>query len=169
MAIIAPEVMADVKTAEVQDFTPIPKGDYVLKVTETGLKNTKDGTGQYISLTFTVMGPKYQGRKVFAIINLINKSMEAQRIGRQQLKSLITASGAAVEMVNDTDQLIGMTCGARVEIEESEQWGAKNRVKRFMKPEAVKSAPITPAGDSFSDAFSAPAVETAEDGPWFAA
>jgi len=161
MAILSAEILEGVRTAEVQDFTPLPKGDYTLQVAKTALKPTKDGRGQYINVEFTVLGPKYQGRKLFTNFNVLNSSAEATRIGRQQLKSLILSAGVPAEQVTDTEQLIGMTCGARVDTEENEQYGAQNRIKRFMKPEAVSQASGLP------DAFTTIAPASSDEAPWF--
>lgn len=182
MAILSQNVLEGIRTAEANmGYEPLPEGEYTVKVDSTDLKPTKNGTGQYINVELVVLGPKYQGRKLFARFNIVNDSMEAMRIGRQQLKGLMTAGGMTQDQINrfsDTDQLVGLTFNVRVGIEEGKgQYDAQNRIKSYKKAEGVSVPPSAPAfaapapGGSFSEAFSTPAVaSTAKANPipsWF--
>lgn len=154
MAILSQNVLEDIRTAEVVNFEPIPEGRYTVKVDATDLKPTKDGKGQYIKVEFIVLGPRFQGRKLFANLNIVNDSAESMRIGRQQIKSLMVAGGMSQEQINrfnDTDQLLGLTVNVRVGVDEgSGQYGPQNRIKGY-----EKAAPITTPP---ADAFTAPSA-----------
>ncbi len=167
MAVLSAEVLNGIRTAEVQDYSPIPEGDYTVKVNDTELKATKSGKGQYIKVEFTVLGPKHQGRKLFENFNIINDNTETARIAKQQIKSLMLAGGMTAEQVqkfNDTDQLLGLTCCARVSVrDDGGEYGPQNRIKRFTKMEAA-GAPAS--GGSFSSAFAAPQAAPASDVPF---
>jgi hypothetical protein len=128
MAFLGQEFKAD-ELPEPQSFDPIPGGEYTATVTRSELKQTKAGTGQYISLGWQVEGPSHQGRIVFDNININNPSEKAEEIGRRQLNELLRAIGMA--RVSDTDELIGSTCVIRVGVEKSEQYGDKNNVKGY--------------------------------------
>lgn len=133
MAILDQRFTQAFQTAEANSgFDPIPPGDYILQVSETELKNTKNGSGQYIKVAFTVMGPKYEGRKIFTNFNIRNASPEAERIGVSQLKALVVAGGVA-EPLMDTDQLVGATVSARVTVDKSDdpQYDDQNRVSHY--------------------------------------
>ena len=163
MAILSQNVLEDIKTAEVSlGYEPIPEGDYTVKVDNTDIKPTKNGAGQYIKVEFVVMGPKFQGRKLFANFNIVNDSAEAMRIGRQQIKSLMIAGGMTQDQVNkfnDTDQLLGLTCNVRVGVEDGKgQYEPQNRIKSFKKMEAMSLPSVPAMGGSFSEAFSRPAA-----------
>ena len=163
MAILSQNALEGIRTAEATlGFDPLPEGEYTVKVDSTDLKPTKSGTGQYVKVELVVLGPKYQGRKLFANYNIVNDSMEAMRIGRQQIKSLMTASGMTQEQINqfnDTDQLLGLTCNVLLGIDEgNDQYGAQNRIKRYKKAEAV-AAPAMSGG--FDTAFTKPATASA--------
>jgi len=154
MAILSQNVLEDIRTAEVMNFEPLPEGKYTVKVDATDLKSTKNGTGQYIKVEFVVLGPRFQGRKLFANHNIVNDSAESMRIGRQQVKSLMVAGGMSQEQINrfnDTDQLLGLTVNVRVGVDEgSGQYGPQNRIKGY-----EKAASITPPP---TDAFAAPSA-----------
>ena len=136
------------------NFDPIPAGWYTAQIAKAELKDTKDGTGQYINMQMTITGPSYQGRVVFAMINIRNKSQKAEEIGRQQLGDLMRALGLA--RVQDTDELIGGNLSVKVAIDQSPGYDAKNVVKAYKAIEG--SAPPMPA--------STPAAGGGTTPPW---
>lgn len=81
----------------------LPPGRYPAQVIESEVKATNAGTGQYLSLTLEVVDGPHAGRKLWDIINLINPSETAQRIGREQLSALCHAVG--VTLASNSDPL----------------------------------------------------------------
>lgn len=45
-------------------FDPIPAGKYLAVITETEMKDTKKGGGQYLQLTFQIIDGPFKGRYV---------------------------------------------------------------------------------------------------------
>jgi len=125
-----------------RNFEPLPAGWYTTVVAGAEIKNTKAGTGQYISIRYDITGPTHQGRVVFGNLNIKNPNPKAEEIGRQQLGELMRAIGLAT--VQDTDQLIGGQLMIKLDVRESEQYGASNDVKGFKAngsaPPAAKAA-----------------------------
>ena len=111
------------------DFAPIPAGEYTVSIAAADLTPTKDGTGRYIKLKLNVIAPTHQGRVLFSNLNIRNQSAKAEEIGLQQLGSILRAINLAE--IEDTDQLIGGTLIAKVDIRTSEQYGAQNEVKAY--------------------------------------
>lgn len=74
-------------------FDPIPAGKYLAIITETEMKPTKAGTGQYLQLTFQVLEGEHKGRLVWARLNLSNPSDMAVKIARAELSSICRAIG----------------------------------------------------------------------------
>jgi hypothetical protein len=97
-------------------FDPIPPGWYTALITKSELKTTKNGLGQYINLRFDITGPSHQGRVVFTIINVKNSSPTAEKIGREQLGSLMRAIG--LSQINDSDELLNGNLQVKVDIKE---------------------------------------------------
>lgn len=130
-----------------QDFQPIPDGVYNAEIKSAEMKDTKDGTGQYINLALTVLGPTHANRIVFSMINIVNKNPAAEEIGLRQLKELRIACGIA--SLRDTDELIGKTLKIKVGIKKDENYGDKNTVKSYMSasggsmPAPTGSAPAS--------------------------
>ena len=142
------------------DFQPIPAGWYNATVAGAELKDTKAGTGSYISVRLDVTGPSHEGRVVFTNLNIKNPNPKAEEIGRQQLDSLMRAIG--IPTVENTDQLIGGNCSIKVSIKLSEEWGDKNEVKAYRSvegstPPMPKTTPATtPAAADDGDKTSPP-------------
>jgi hypothetical protein len=130
-----------------RNFEPLPAGWYTCVVNGAEIKNTKAGTGQYIAVRYDITGPTHQGRVVFGNLNIKNPNPKAEEIGRQQLGELMRAIGLTT--VQDTDQLIGGQLSIKLDVRESEQYGASNDVKGYKSsgsaPPAAKAAPTTPA------------------------
>jgi hypothetical protein len=96
------------------DFTPLPEGWYNASITKADVQATKDGTGQYIKVQYTITGPTHQGRVVFGNLNIRNASAKAEEIGHQQLGELMRAIG--VQRLEDTDQLIGHNLSIKLKV-----------------------------------------------------
>jgi hypothetical protein len=135
---------ADTLPVSDRNFEPLPAGWYTAVVNAADIKVTKAGTGKYIAVRYDITGPTHQGRVVFGNLNIKNPNPTAEKIGREQLGEIMRAIGLAT--VQDTDQLIGGQLQIKLEIRESEQYGASNDVKGFKSagsapPAAVKAAP----------------------------
>ena len=74
-------------------FDPIPAGKYLAVITESEMKPTKAGTGQYLQLTFQVIDGEYKGRLIWARLNLDNPSDMAVKIARAELSAICRAIG----------------------------------------------------------------------------
>jgi hypothetical protein len=62
-------------------------------------------------------------------LNIKNPNPKAEEIGRQQLGEIMRAIGLST--VQDTDQLIGGQLMIKLDVRESEQYGASHDVKGF--------------------------------------
>ncbi len=146
MAQLPETFSADALPVSDRNFEPLPAGWYTCVVNGAEIKNTKAGTGQYIAVRYDITGPSHQGRVVFGNLNIKNPNPKAEEIGRQQLGELMRAIG--LPTVQDTDQLIGGQLQIKLEVRESEQYGASNDVKAFKSngsapPSASKAAPTS--------------------------
>ena len=126
-----------------QSYDLLPPGWYAASITKAELKSTKDGSGQYIAIRYDITGPTHQGRVVFGNLNIKNRSVKAEEIGRQQLGGLMQAIG--LSRVQDTDQLIGGQLSIKVSVQEgSNGYEARNEVKgykAFSGSQPVMAAP----------------------------
>jgi hypothetical protein len=143
------------------NFEPLPAGWYNATISQSELKATKAGNGQYIKLRYDITGPSHQGRVVFGNLNIKNANPKAEEIGRQQLGDIMRAIGLA--KVTDTDQLIGGQIAIKLEVKEDAQYGASNEVKGFKSVSgSVAPAAAIPLGQSNP----APAASAKAAPPW---
>lgn len=92
--------------APATEYQALPSGEYLMAVTESEMKETKGGTGQYLQMTFTVLNAAVQehlGRKVFVRLNLINANQTAVDIAQRELSAICHAVG--VLKLQDSQQL----------------------------------------------------------------
>ena len=75
------------------EFAPLPAGKYLAMITDSELKPTKSGTGQYLQLTFQILEGDCQGRCVWARLNLHNDNATAVKIARAELSAICRAVG----------------------------------------------------------------------------
>lgn len=57
------------------------------------MKDAKTGNGKYLNVEMTVVEGQYDGKKIFARLNLINANKEAVRIAKGQFAALREAVG----------------------------------------------------------------------------
>ena len=93
------------EAGELKDSAPeiLPVGDYTMQITQSDLRDTKAGDGQYIWLELEILGPKYVGRRYWERLNLFNKNETAVRIAKKALGAICNAVG--VSAFEDTEQL----------------------------------------------------------------
>lgn len=118
------------------DNSPIPAGTYVAQVIESDVKQTKNGNGSYLALTFEILDGQYAKRRIWANITIQNQNAQAQQIGQSQLSGLCHAVN--VVRMSDTSQLHMKPLKIRVAIRKDDQYGDKNEVKGY---EAITGQP----------------------------
>lgn len=113
-----------------QEYDLVPEGIYNADIEKAEIKDTKNGTGQYINIQLKIVGPTNAGRMVFAMLNIKNANPKAEEIGLRQLKELRIACGIAT--LRDTDELIGKTVKIKVKINpEKDGYKASNSVASY--------------------------------------
>jgi hypothetical protein len=131
------------------NFEVLPKGDYLVACTEAEVKTTKDGSGTFIKAQFTVKAGPYEARKIFQNFNLTNRNEKAVQIGRGQIKGFLLAAGATNFKLDNVTDLCGKIAIAKVDIEESTQYGDKNKITSF-KPVSRENATVHSSMNSSS-------------------
>lgn len=102
------------KVEPTTQFDPLPKGKYLVIITASEVKDTKDRTGQYLQLTHEVIDGQYKGRKLWSRLNIRNRSKEAEDIAHRQLSGLCRATG--VMNLQDSSQLHNIPVIADVKV-----------------------------------------------------
>ena len=77
---------------EMKDFSLLPEGDYEVMITESEMKETKKGDGQFLTLTMQVNEPgELAGRFIWVNLNLDNPNEVSVKISRAELAAICRA------------------------------------------------------------------------------
>lgn len=124
---------------EPQDFEPIPAGKYLATITESEMKPTKDGKGQYLQLTFQVLDGPAKGRCVWARLNLQNANPVTVQIAKQELSAICRAVG--VMTPSDSVELHNIPLVITIKLKKRQDTGEMtNEVKGYAKREAAATS-----------------------------
>ena len=74
-------------------YEPIPAGWYTAIISSSEMKATRDGYGEYLSLTLQIIEGNYQNRLVFARLNLKNANDVAVDFAKKDLAAICRAVG----------------------------------------------------------------------------
>ena len=152
-------------------FELLEPGDYRLEASEISDENvTKDGTGAYVTIKYTVVEGDRQGAQIFANYNIKNKSEKAQEIAWRELSALGHAIGV---LAGHSDDLLYKPFSAKVGVEKGKPKGDgtnyndRNRIEKFYPldsgapPAAAQPAPSLAAIPAVVAAKPAPAAKPA--------
>jgi hypothetical protein len=95
---------------------PVPAGEYLVCVSDSDMKPTKSGSGQYLQLTFSILQGEHKNRKVYARLNLVNDNVTAVKIAKSELAAICQAVGVAE--IKDSAQLHNKPLVVKVEVRE---------------------------------------------------
>ena len=143
-------------------FDPIPAGWYKAIISNSEMKPTRDGYGEYLSLTLQVVEGQYENRLVFARLNLKNANDKAVDIARKDLAAICRAVGVmspqASEQLHDIPLMIKVKVRAA-----SGDYEASNDIGGY---KAVEGANLTPAPKAASKPQTPPPAATTTKKPW---
>ncbi|OQA81092.1 MAG: hypothetical protein BWY31_03834 [Lentisphaerae bacterium ADurb.Bin242] len=128
-------------------FDPIPAGKYQAVITDSEMKPTKSGNGQYLQLEFEVIEGEYKNRKLWARLNLENANPDAVRIARADLSAICRAIN--VPEPRDSIELHNLPLTITVRCKKNQEDEMTNEIKgyapRVSLAGAVAAKPAAPA------------------------
>lgn len=121
----------DASTVEpANDFDPIPAGTYVAIITGSEIKPTKDGSGEYLELTFQIIEGDYTNRLLWARLSLNHAKDIVARIARSQLADICKSVG--VLKPNDSAELHNLPLSIDVRLKKRKDNGDMvNEIKKY--------------------------------------
>jgi hypothetical protein len=130
----------DATTVEpLQPMTALPKDRYNVMISDSEMKTTKAGDGEYLQLEFTVLDGPMANRKVWSRLNLRNQNATTEDISRRELAAICHAVG--VMRVADSADLHDKPLLIDVIVEKGKDGGENNRIKAYLATEGA--APVT--------------------------
>jgi hypothetical protein len=148
------------EVAQSSSFDPLPPGDYNVIITKSEIKDTKAGTGQYLSLSMLVFAGEYEGRVIFTNINIKNPNKVAEDIARAQLSSLCHSVGVLAPKDSSDFHDKPFTVALKIR-PPKDGYEAANDVKSYKKYD--ENAPVAPVKQA---PFSAPKAPASSPKPW---
>lgn len=147
----------------------LPVGDYLCIIEDTEMKPTKNGAGQMLVVTLSVLNGPHEGAKLFERLNLVNDNDTAVKIAFQTLAKICNAAGKPV--IQDTQELHNLRVIAAVEVEAGKGTyvgsdgverprGDQNKIKGYRSPNGT-----APAAPHAAPAASQPAT-SGKPLPW---
>ena len=131
----------------VGDYEPLPAGKYLAIITDSEMKPTKSGTGQYLQLTFQVIDGPFQGRLLWTRLNLHNPNQLAVKIAQGELSAICRAVG--VLQPKDSVELHNLPLSITVKCKKREDTGdIVNEIKGYAKRPTSASEPSQEPGDT---------------------
>lgn len=111
-------------------FDPIPNSWYNVLMTDSEMKPTKAGDGNYLECVLKVIDGDFAGRLLWLRLNLDNPSEQAVEIAYTQLNSICAATG--VIQVGDSSELHNIPFQVKVVVRPpKDDYEASNEIKGF--------------------------------------
>jgi hypothetical protein len=145
-------------------FEAIPAGNYAAIITESAMKPTKRGDGEYLQLTLQIIDGEHSGRKLFDRLNLNNPNATAVDIAQRTLSAICHAVG--VMQPQDSAELHDIPMQVKVGVEKNMTDGTNsNVIKGYATAGNGKPAPraAAPVATGMPPPQAAPARAAA---PW---
>lgn len=127
----------DVSTYEAPkrtSFEPLPPGDYNAMITDSQMKITKAGTGEYLELTVQIIDGAHSGRRLWERLNVVNANKVAEEIARSQLNGIKLACN--IDKLESSEQLHDIPFVVSLDIDRRDP--TRNKVMGYT---SAKSAP----------------------------
>ena len=131
----------DANTVEpTADFDPIPAGTYVAMITDSQMKPTKNGSGEYLELSFQVLEGDYKNRLLWARLCLNHSKDITAKIARGHLAAICRAVGVLTP--RDSAELHNLPLMVKVVLKKRKDNGElANEIKSFSARQ-TRPAPV---------------------------
>ncbi len=107
-------------------FEAIPAGTYPAIITESEMKPTRRGDGEYLQLTLQIIDGEHSGRKLWDRLNLNNPNQTAVEIAQRTLSAICHAVG--VMAPQDSAELHDIPMQVKVGVEKNATDGTNSNV-----------------------------------------
>ncbi|MEK6676405.1 MAG: DUF669 domain-containing protein [Planctomycetota bacterium] len=127
-------------------FDPIPAGKYLALISDSTMKLTKSGVGNFLELTFQILEGEFKGRLVWARLNLDNTNATTVKIARAELSAICRAVGVLAP--KDSTELHNLPLVITVAHKKRQDTGEiTNVIKGYAKKDAAATK-VTTSGSN---------------------
>ena len=122
---------------EMQGNSPVPPGEYEVKIINSEYKESRSGNGGYLRMQYKIVDGPMIGRSVFDNLNLWHVDQKTREISQSRLKAIAKAiRHPNPSFIRNTDELIGHQMSIRVSVKDD-----FNNVKAYKESLAQPSVP----------------------------
>ncbi len=128
------------ETEESSGFDPMPKGTYSCIVDKVDFKISKSSGKPMWEMVLAISEGEFaeKNRKVFNYQSLKEEQKgQVKKLLNRVAPDLASLTSFDPKKVADEGLLVGRRCRVKLDIEESEQYGARNRVREILAPAAA--------------------------------
>ena len=119
---------------------PVPAGKYVVAITASEMKPTKNGAGQYLECEYQILDGEHKGRRLGSRHTLQHPSAQTVQIARGELSAVCRAIG--VMQPKDSAELHNLPMTVTVKLKKREDNGEMtNEVAAWAKKDAAAGVP----------------------------
>jgi hypothetical protein len=128
------------------DFSPVPAGDYIAMITKSEYKETKAKNGHYLQLMWKIISGEKKGRVLFDNLNLDNPNEVAVNIANKALNSICKACDKVG--VQDSEELHGIPVKLTVAVQQATATNpASNNIRAYSAAEGADEVAVPDVGD----------------------
>lgn len=147
----------------IEDFDLIEPGYYPAEIVKSEMKETKNGKGQYLELSFRISEGEFENRRLWSRLNLSNNSEQAMEIAQRELSAICRAVG--VLEPDDSSDLHGIPLFINVKQRKREDNGEFTNVIKGYK--AVENKTVQAVQEQFNgEIVPETKSETGNKKPW---
>ena len=158
----------DANAVEPADFSALPTGDYLVIISNSEFRATKNGSGQYLMLAFQVIDGPRKGRYLWHNLNLQNQNPKAEEIAQRELSAICHATGRM--RISDSEELHNIPHLIHVVyIPAKGEFPEKNQIKKWTRMFEAPATSAPPAAASPARKAASPAPDPNPEGkipPW---
>lgn len=116
----------DVAIDDLPDSDAVPAGRYRLRIDEVSEPKSDKNDVDFVKIKFVITSGEFVNRKV--------SENYVPLAGRSTLKKILRASNFKGAKLASTDELIGLELEAVLGVENSEDFGEQNRIRKYLMP-----------------------------------
>lgn len=116
---------------------PIKPGKYIATITEAKVEPLYSGKGSKLSVTIKIVDGEFKNRNIYHNFNIQHQNKDAERIGKEQLKSLMDCIGIG-SVLEKADDLCGKPFSVVTKVEQDKETFAERTRVRYFEPTDYK-------------------------------
>ena len=151
------------QVGDMQTFEVLPPGPYLSMLTESEVKDTKEGGNKYLQFVAEIVDGPAKGRRHWIRLNLWNSNQTAVDIAQRELGAICKA--VAVPRPNDSAELHGKPFVMTLDVKKNKDGKEEQVVKKYEPAAAGFTAPASTTAAPTSG-VPAPVAAAPASPPW---